>query len=120
MNCVLDNNLDIISGTNHSNSDVEHFKEVLTMCDLTDTWRMFHRNEKEFTWCRKPLFIAHRLDYILVTDTVFNHVSECNILTVAHSDHRAVDLQHKISKVKRGPSYWKFNDNLLHDINFVD
>ena len=50
----------------------------------------------------------------------FNRVTECNIDTVPQSDHRAVDIKYKITNIKRGPSYWKFNDNLLHDKKFTD
>ena len=45
----------------------------------------------------------------------------CEILHGILSDHSPVLL--KISSIpesQRGPGYWKFNNSLLNDINFVD
>ena len=125
MNCVRDNKLDIISGGNHSKRDIDKFNEFISTCDLHDTWRLFHTDEKEFSWSvrmKQPpySFIARRIDYILVTESVLNNITECNIFTITNTDHRAVDFLLKLSKVQRGPSYWKFNDSLLKDEKFTE
>lgn len=119
-NCVLDNDLDIISGGRHNEKDIELFQKTLNETSLNDLWRLIHGDIKEFTWSRKSPFIARRLDFICVSDEVLNKCSECEIQSVAQSDHRIVCMKYSISPITRGPSYWKFNDSLLHDQHFVN
>ena len=119
-NCVQDNKQDIVSGAEHPIRDVNAFNAFITECDLTDVWRLFNTDCKEFTWSRAKPFTARRLDYILSTDNVFSKIMECSIQSVAQSDHRLVHLLYNVSHVKRGPSYWKFNESLLRDELFVN
>ena len=119
-NCVLDNELDIISGNGHRVRDVEDFQDVIVSNSLNDTWRLFHPDEKEFTWSCKNPFLARRLDYIFTSDHIFNSVNFCNITSIAQSDHRLTEIQYRLTKVDRGPSYWKFNDSLLKDQEYLD
>ena len=119
-NCVRDNKKDIISGDEHPIRDVNAFNTFITQSDLNDVWRLFNSSDKEFTWSRANPFTARRLDYIFSTDSVFDKIMECSIHSVAQSDHRLVHLLYNVSHVKRGPSYWKFNESLLHDKIFVD
>ena len=60
LNCVLKNDLGIISGETHAER-----VELLSDCDLHDTWRLFQPEGKEYTWCNRNPFVATRLDYIL-------------------------------------------------------
>ena len=41
MNCVIKNSLDIVSGGNHAESDIECFNEFINNCGLSDVWRLF-------------------------------------------------------------------------------
>ena len=121
MNCVIKNALDIVSGGNHAESDIECFNEFINNCGLSDVWRLFNGEEKIFTWSRNsPNFIARRLDYILASECAVDNITECNIKTIAQTDHRCVDISYRLSDIVRGPSYWKFNDSLLTDINYVN
>ena len=119
-NCVLDNDLDIVSGDPHSLRDVDLFKTMIVETELNDLWRLSHEGEREFTWSRKSPFIARRLDYVFVSDELLNKSYECQIQSVAQSDHRLISLKYSLSSFNRGPSYWKFNDSLLNDKTFVD
>ena len=117
-NTVLNNDLDIISGENHSARDIEQFKSLLAQESLTDLWRLTHDDRKEFTWIRNR--IARRLDYILVHDSILEKCIDCEIKSIAQSDHRLVKMKYRLTTIPRGPSYYKFNDSLLHDRVFVD
>ena len=64
-NCVLKKYLDIISGEKHVERVVLKFKDLLSNCNLPNTWRLFHPEGKEYTWCKINPFVARRLDYIL-------------------------------------------------------
>lgn len=119
-NCVLSNDSDIVSGGPHRQNDVYNFQNMLINSSLCDVWRLFHQEEKHFTWSRKTPFVARRLDYILMSDAIFNKSFLCDIISTSQSDHRLVEIKFKVSHVKRGPSYWKFNDSLLRDQAFVN
>ena len=45
---------------------------------------------------------------------------ECNIISVPMSDHRGCVIAILLSEVVKGPGYWKFNNSLLEDINYVN
>ena len=45
---------------------------------------------------------------------------ECNIISVPVSDHRGCVIAILLSEVVKGPGYWKFNNSLLEDINYVN
>ena len=66
--------------------------------------------------------IQCRLDHFFISKQLKNHVKECKILPNIYSDHSAVDLSlsFKESELPRGPGFWKFNNSLLSDINFVE
>ena len=62
-----------------------------------------------------------RLDFFLISDDTQCDLKSCEILHGIQSDHSPVLL--KISSIpesQRGPGYWKFNNSLLNDSNFVD
>ena len=121
-NTVLCNGSDIISGNVHNASLVEAFNELLNECELSDVWRVFNRDKKEYTWSRKTenSFVARRLDYILVNDNALDVTYDTSLLSVPTSDHRGVTVTIKSKDCKRGPSYYKFNNGLLKDKAFVE
>ena len=45
--------VDIITGEQHVERVVLKFNDLLSDCDLHDTWRLFHPEGKEHTWCKK-------------------------------------------------------------------
>ena len=118
-NCVLDNDLDIISGEKHANSVVKSFSNLVSDNDLYDSWRMFHPAVKEFSWSRCNPFVARRLDYILTNPNCFNKTIESSLVSVPFSDHRGCYIHLKLTHLTRGPGYWKFPNHLLHDIDYV-
>ena len=121
-NCVLNNELDVISGNPHHAQAVHKFNSFLDTTELTDIWRLFHPDRKEYSWSRRinNVLIARRLDYILATDMIIDDLLECSMYSFASSDHRGVAMELKCHDQTRGPGFWKFNNALLKDINFVD
>jgi len=114
-NCVISNELDIISGGKHNPQEVELLNEIVLNCELNDMWRVSHPQDKEYSWSGRTPFIARRLDYMFVNDLVLDKTVECEFHSVPQSDHRLMEMQLNLTHIKRGPSYWKFNDSLLHD-----
>ena len=100
--------------------DIEQFQSFVAQENLSDLWRLSHGDRKEFTWSKNNPFIARRLDYFLVADNVLDKSFDCDIMSVAQSDHRLIKMKYRLSLIPRGPSYWKHNDSLLSDKTFVD
>ena len=121
-NCVLDNDIDVISGEPHQVCLVEGFNNFVVNADLTDSWRMLNPNRKEYSWSRRRdnTLVARRLDYVFVSETVLSDLIECSMHSFSFSDHRGILIQFDGYEQKRGPSYWKFNNSLLKDITFVN
>ena len=76
--------------------------------------------DKDFTWKKKNPFIARRLDYCFATDNLLSYCSSCEHETIANSDHKAIMFQLEESVFQRGPGYWKFNNNLLKNTQFIE
>lgn len=119
-NTVLDNDLDIISGGQHHEQDIGLFQKLVQDVQSTDLWRVSHGDAKDFTWSRKTPFIARRLDFIFVPDEYIDKCAQCEIVSMAQTDHRLVYMKYRLTSVVRGPSYWKFNDSLIQDQAFVN
>ncbi|KAK7475249.1 hypothetical protein BaRGS_00033480 [Batillaria attramentaria] len=117
MNTVVDNNLDIISGRPHGKTEVDRLNEFVDTLGLCDVWRSFHEGEKEYTWSKQNPFIARRLDYCFVTETLVESCTSCDIISVPFTDHRAVALDISSGSFVRGPGYWHFNNALLQEKN---
>ena len=120
-NCVLDNNKDIITGQRHKPETVRKFNDLIDRCDLYDTWRLFNPETKEYTWSRHQGqgVVSRRLDYLFVSNDVFNHVTESNIVSVPFSDHRGCVIKIQENKIVKGRGYWKFNNALLNDNEYA-
>ena len=119
-NMVLNNDIDVISGNPHDSKIVSRFNEFMCSTDMYDVWRLYNGNTREFTWSSSSApWKARRLDYLLVNDSMFDKVAECDIIPVSNTDHRAVTMTMSIGKIKRGPGYWKFNQSLLKDQDYV-
>ena len=121
-NSVLSNDLDIISGDLHSDLSVQNFVNFNHMNDLTDSFRLFNPDRKEYSWSRmiKGALIARRLDYILINDSVVNDALECNLTSFPQSDHRGVYMKIQEKTLVRGAGYWKMNNALLNEIRYLE
>ena len=47
--------VDIITREQHVERVVLKFNDLLSDCDLHDTWSLFHPEGKEHTWCKKNI-----------------------------------------------------------------
>ena len=56
----------------------------------------------------------------MISSTVFDKTRECNIISVPMSDHRGCGIAILLSEIVKGPGYWKFNNSLLEDIDYVN
>ncbi|XP_035828437.1 uncharacterized protein LOC106013237 isoform X2 [Aplysia californica] len=98
----------------------QKFRDWIANCQIVDTWRGVHGEEKDFTWSRPTPFTARRLDYIFCNTKLFPFVIDSKHTFVYGTDHKAVITTVRTEQFKRGPSYWKFNNSLLKDKEYVN
>ena len=76
---------------------------------------------KQYTWRRTHGIEKSRIGLFVVHDTIVTLIHSCDIrpAQIKHTDHLAVSIKNKLVN-ERGPGYWKFNQSLLHDIDYVN
>jgi exonuclease III len=119
-NLVLDPTVDTFNYKNVNNPKAR--EAVIALAnekELVDVWRSFHETDRQYTWHHKNPIKMSRLDFILVSEDIMSIISNSNILTKYKSDHSPVEIEIMISKHTRGRGYWKFNNSLLNEVEFV-
>ena len=88
--------------------------------DLIDPWRNMHSDVKRFTWTSstRPKKYA-RLDFFLVSNTLFPYIAKTSISPGVQSDHSIISLSIDFNKFNRGRGFWKMNNALLKDTEYV-
>ena len=97
-------------------------EEYMLANNLVDIWRHLHPHKKEFTFHRTNPTSKSRIDFFLVSDSFFRQIQDpkAKIVDGYLADHRAVVIELVINRSELGKSYWKFNNSLLTDENFVE
>ena len=117
-NFILDADLDASGGNPNSSlklNSIAEFLKIKQKYDLCDIFRIRNPRKKRFTYFRKTPRISRRLDLFLVSNTAQDVIENCMVLTSLQSDHSPVLVKFNPSRstLKKGPSYWKFNNSLL-------
>ena len=119
LNCKLDKKGGRIEGQSNYSKAINAFYEQLS---LTDNWRIRNPTQLKFTrrdYTRAGL-VQSRLDYFLVSMQIGNQISNCTIKPGFKSDHSLLQIAFDLLGTQtRGRSYWKFNNNLLHDKTYI-
>ena len=129
-NFVLDSKLDKVGGNlNKGTVGSKIFKNIIDKHKLIDAFRYLHPNKRAVTWMSKYAsnskhdyeYIGNRLDRFYVCNTLSNSILNSDITPCAVSDHNFITLTLNTNQgISFGKSYWKFNDSLLEDKEFVD
>ena len=85
-----------------------------------DPRRISHPDSTQCTWVRRNPVQMSRLDYFLLLMFTLTKVCRCEIIPSILTDHSFVILEIEMEPDVRGPGYWKFNNSLLHDKEFLD
>ena len=120
-NLILNNDLDKIDGEcQHSNYKAsEVVRSHMRAINLSDFFRIFHPFMKTFTRIQITPFTASRIDFFPVSNSRTSFTQSINVLPSIRSDHRVVKLVLRFHQFNIGPGYWKFNNNLLDDDNYI-
>ncbi len=96
----------------------QEIKALLETINLADLLRIQNPNSSRYTWYSRGK--ASWLDYLFISETLLNDINQISIKTGLRSDHSIVNLELNSNKLNRGRFFWKFNNNLLHDIDYVN
>ena len=83
---------------------VDQIGNIQNIFNVHEIWRIKHPNQKSFTWSQKSPFIFYRLDYWLISDSLYDMVGNVDIVSAIKTAHSATTLQlHKIEEGSKGP-----------------
>ena len=96
---------------------------LMNNLNLYDVWREENGDKKSFTWKRKigpNTFQMGRLDFFLVSQSMIDLSCNENIKPGYRTDHSLINLTLDFNKnCNRKKTFWKFNNSLLYNIDFV-
>ena len=95
---------------------------LIDLCNetgLIDIWRETHMEEKQFTWRKNNGNKKARLDYFLISENLFNEIDKSDILGGYRTDHSMIFLQLIKGEEEKNRTFWKFNNSLLKDKEYV-
>ena len=87
--------------------------------DLIDVFRNLNPTAKQFTWKQWGNSKFARLDYFFVSNSLLPFVKKVEILSKCYSDHNPICLELDFSKFQRGRGFWKLNNSLLYNLEYV-
>ena len=86
---------------------------------LLDVWREINMEKRESIWFRKNPVKKARLDFFLVYESLLIDVDKSCIYPGYRTDHSLILVQLQLGKFQKGKSYWKMNNSLLKDHEYV-
>lgn len=96
---------------------ISRIEALLNHYDIADTWAHKFPNQNRSTFHRGKQ--SSTLDYWFLPNHLLDSVSSFTISPHPLSDHSLLLLSVGVSPHERGPGYWRFNNQLLEDSNFV-
>ena len=101
---------------------VDQIENIQNIFNVHDVWQIKNPNQNSFTRSQKSPFIFCRLDYWLISYSLYDMVGNVDIVSAIKTDHSAITLQllHKIEEGAKGPSFWKMNTSVLNDVAYID
>ena len=122
-NLLLDPNVD---GKNYKHINNPNARQrvlkLITELNLYDVWRDENGDKHMYTWRRKlkaGCIQMGRLDFFLVSESLINFTSDEAINFSYRSDHSSVSLALSFKDIPKPKNYWKFNNSLLRNKDYV-
>ena len=89
---------------------------------MSDIWRDRNKDKRCFTWTARHstngTVIRTWIDKFLISNSLNQFVMDVSIKPFPHSDHESVCLTLNFDRIKRGPGYWHYNNDLLCNAAF--
>ena len=120
-NLVQDQSLDTHNYRNINNPKAkDKILDLMDIHNLSDPFREMYPETKRYTWRKSNPLKQARLDFFLISQSFYHNVHDIKIHNSYRSDHSPVILQFKLSDFTIGRGLWKFNNTLLHDIEYIE
>lgn len=116
LNIQLDSDNPQFKRSQHSRSYAAGIKSLMEDYVLEDIWKTKNPSNSRGTFHRRGY--SARLDYWLIPSSLSTR-STIQIKPQPLSDHCLVILDVQFEEIKRGPGYWRFDNTLLADPNFI-
>ena len=120
-NCPLDMELDVrnyLSTANRPRTRKKIF-DMMAEYGMYDAFRELYSDKRTYTWRKFNTIKQARLDYFLISEMLMADVSSIDVLPSYRSDHSPVLLSFKKESFVRDRPFWKFNNSLLKDKNYI-
>lgn len=118
-NCIS-SDLDTKSGNIATGNKVKLILEnILDTLKVVDTFRYKYPNRKSYTFTNNRGH-GSRIDKIYIPTLWCDKIRHIKHVPFQKSDHKAVKLVIKSQREKWGNSYWKFNESLLENKNYIN
>lgn len=93
----------------------EAIKTLCKHAGLSDVWRLLNPSARDYTFFSSRHSVYSRIDYFLISHSLIENVGNCNIGSIAITDHAPIDLVLQLgSHYERGRG-WRMNTSLLND-----
>ena len=94
---------------------------TMELFDLIDIQRVGHPKLRKFTYESKSLRLKSRIDFFLIAKDLTVNIKKSEILPAIAPDHNAIFISLTLpNKCPRDPGFWKFNNTLLKDPQYID
>ena len=94
---------------------------TMELFDLIDIQRVRHPKLRKFTYESKSLRVKSRIDFFLIAKDLTVYMKKSEILPAIAPDDNAIFISLTLpNKSPRGPGFWKFNNTLLKDSQYID
>ena len=94
--------------------------KLIKYINLDDMWSKMNKTDFGFTYNDKYHGTKSRLDYVLVSKEFSLTKKQICVMNAIDRDHKAVVADFDILENKRGKGYWKLNNSLLNDEEYVE
>ena len=120
-NLTLDVDLDRENTYSNNSRSKEKVEEMMEQYFMEDIWRVQHGEKREFSWRKGNTSPpkASRIDFALVSKGIDQKVEITQYLTSVFTDHRALYMCIDLQQSERGCGYWKLNNSLLRNENYI-
>ena len=120
-NFVMDQKLDTINYKNLNNPKARmELIQLMENENLCDVFRFLNPDKMKYTWRKKNPIKQSRLDYFLISESLVPSIQVVDHENSYRSDHTPVVLTLKLTEFKHGKGFWKFNNSLLKDREYVN
>ena len=94
--------------------------ELMEQHSYCDAYRKLNGNKKCYTWHNEGGRQKGRLDMAIISNSLASYLTDFQTLPSHRSDHRPILAIIDFSCFRRGKGYWKLNNALLNDYEYIN